>query len=842
MEGGHETLGDNAIPSHYDLTLSPDTKRFTYNGEESVFVLIKKPSKTVLLNALDLKITSAAIVENRIAQMAVAKPKGNGVIEFAFGKPVKGEVELKIFFSGKIEQRLEGFYRSPYTYKGKTGYLLSTQFEAVDARRMFPCIDEPERKATFSLSLVVDSKYTCVSNMPIARQKKLPKGKKLVAFEKTPRMSTYLLYMGIGEYASLSGKYRNVKLRVLATPGKEKMLRLPMEYLKRYLEHHETYFGIKYPLPKMDLIGVPDFAVGAMENWGAITFRETALLGDENSSLSGKQRIATVIGHELAHQWFGNFVTMKWWNDLWLNESFATFIEGKATNTLFPEWKFKEQGLSDTKGLALNIDQSKFTHPISVNVETPDQIGSLFDRISYEKGASVLAMMEAYAGEEAFRKGLQTYLRSHAYANAEKGDLWRAIDKVSRKMGEASIFKVANRWTDTAGYPVLEATAKGANVTLTQHRFLLLDGVNERDTWPIPLTYSINGEAAGSVLLPGKSHRLALPDGAWICLNYQQPGFYRVSYDRTLLDRLGSAVKSGELGPSDIWGIENDLFAMVRTSRTTAADYADFIERYMMDVAYPTDVSILGDLLWIITVLGRLRGQRHATLLSRYAKKMLERLSWEKRPGEAPTDTALRSATIRALGMIGDEETIQKAREMTEGFLDGVSDLDPDIRNPVMLIAAKYGDPELYDRMMSLYLKEESPQWKVRYMQMLGAFGDTELTKKALAFALSKGVRAQDIVNLVTVPASINPEHVELVWEWTKANWQRFMKMFSAGNNMFQYFLKLLRISSTEEMKQDVETFFKDKRNRREDIEREISQTLEAMEANIRFINYNSAK
>ena len=423
-------ISGDIIPLNYRITIDTNMKSFSYKGSETITIDVKKPVRKILINAVEINFTSVKIRCKGNEQIVKATVNAKSdIATLAFSNRISGRAELEIAFEGTNNDKMAGFYRSKYGKGKNENYLLTTQFEATDARRAFPCFDEPALKATFDLTLIVDSKLEAVSNMPVKSTKRIGNRRKALSFLTTPSMSTYLLYMGVGMYDRITGNAGKLKVSVLTMPGMKKYAKLPLKYAILAIKYYEKYFGIGYPLPKVDLLAIPDFAAGAMENWGAVTFRETALLIDENSSVATKQYVADVVAHELAHQWFGDLVTMKWWNDLWLNESFATFMSAKAVDAAFPEWNFMAQYIDDTIGTAFSADCLKSTHPINVEVKSSGEIDQIFDRISYEKGGTVLHMLEDFIGKEQFRKGLNAYLKAHAYSNATKYDLWNAIAK-----------------------------------------------------------------------------------------------------------------------------------------------------------------------------------------------------------------------------------------------------------------------------------------------------------------------------------------------------------------------------------------------------------------------------
>ena len=420
-------------PINYKLTFEPDLKKFTFDGTESITADCKKSTDLITMHCAELKIAFCQVKsKGKIIKSFPEVNEKNEELGIKLSEKVKGKITIDLEFQGILNDRLLGFYRSQYVQNGKTKYLATTQFEAADARRAFPCWDEPAAKATFEISIIADNKFTAISNMPVKTRKKI-KNKTIYNFSKTPIVSTYLIYLGVGEFEYLTSKVGKIQIRVVTTKGNKSKGKFSLDLGKKLLTSYEKYFGIKYPLPKLDLIAVPDFAAGAMENWGAITFRETILLYDpKTSSTRTKQFIAEVISHEIAHQWFGNLVTMKWWNDLWLNESFATFMATKFVDKFYPEWDLWNQFVEDAMNAAMGLDSLKTTHPIDVKVNSPAEIREIFDAISYDKGGCVLRMLEHYVGEPNFQKGLKKYLSDFKYQNAKGQDLWDAIGKASK--------------------------------------------------------------------------------------------------------------------------------------------------------------------------------------------------------------------------------------------------------------------------------------------------------------------------------------------------------------------------------------------------------------------------
>ena len=841
MSEKRQTLGDAVVPVRYDIEFEPDLKTFRFRGRETIGVEIKRPTKAIALNSAELGITGATVECGGVVQRAtVSFDKKLERAVLTVRKKVKGEAKLSMRFSGTHNDKMYGFYRSKYSVDGKEKNLLTTQFEPVDARKAFPCFDEPGLKASFDISMVVDEGLECVSNMPVKSETRLGNGKKRVSFLPSPRMSTYLAYMGVGNFESVEGSVGKVKLRVLTVEGKRDLAFLGLDYAKKAIKYYEGYFGIDYQLPKLDLLAIPDFAAGAMENWGAITFREADLLGDKDSSVASKQRIADVVSHEIAHQWFGDMVTMEWWDDLWLNESFATFMSTKALMASFPEWEMGKQYLGDVIATAFAADQLQSTHPINVEVNDPEEMNAIFDSISYEKGGTILNMIEDYVGPETFRKGLHDYLLAHKYGNATKYDLWDAIGGVAEKGGaKLSLGKVASYWIDNPGYPIIDVKEKGGSFVLKQRRFFISKEAKAQSKWPVPLHYATGPDGKGArALMSGGAHRIAAGGAEWLKLDYGQKGLYRVRYGDRMLERLGAAIKAKELGGTDAWGIENDLFAFARSGRMPAGRYLDFVQEYCFDCRYPTDSSLVSHLAWLYDTL-------YATGLSEPARKplvacsrhILDRIGASARKGESSLDTMMRGSVLFDLGMAGDADAVKMANGMFRDLVRG-KEVDSNLRGAVCGIAAWTGDAKTFDVLEGRYLKEEVIEDKLRFLRSLGMFRDRKLVERALAFALSKDVKYQDVLSIPANVAS-NPLAGDLLWHWTRDNWKTILARYPPGTHIAHGFVSLLSAQKDEKSRKEIASFFEAKSNLRSDFKPELRRTLERIDTNIRFMKAN---
>ncbi len=833
----HHTIGNGITVKHYDLYFEPNFENSAFKARARIEMQLEKATSTITLNAKELNIHSATVTsKDKEYKAKVSHPNEEEMI-LTLDSKVNGNVILTIAYEGIHNDHLYGFYKSSYEHKGKKNYLLSSQFEAPNARAAFPCIDEPEFKATFDVSLLIDTELEAVSNMPIKNTER--KGaKKLVTFKTTPRMSTYLLYLGVGKYDSLKGRAGNVEMTVFAHEGRGAYTTLPLEYAQKLFISLQNYFEVPYPLPKLDLLGIPDFAAGAMENWGAMTFRETALLGTEQTSVRGKQRIAEVVAHEIAHQWFGDLVTMRWWDDMWLNESFATFMAYKAVEDVFPEWKIMLEYYTDTVGTAFVADGMKNTHPISVQVNTAGEIEELFDAIGYNKGGSVLLMLEDFVGHEVFRKGLVRYLEKHAYSNATKKDLWESIEQVYRTTGGTEpIITIMEDWINREGYPVIHVRKTAKGFELRQERFSISG--NTPGVWKIPLKYLCE-KKEGKVLMD--KERLVLENtGSWIKLNYGQAGFYRVNYEEENLKALGEKVKQGTFEPLDIWGLENDLFALVRAGKRPIDDYVSFIENFCLECGYPADENIASHLSWLNSIghgMPFITKARELDML--FQKKIIARVGYTPSKNESTLDTKLRSLAAGELGRLKEKETVAWVRTTFEAYQKG-KPLDANMRGAVFYTTA-YNAPskDLFTQFLAIYKGNGSPEEKVIALQALGMLCDTSLLSQALELSISKDVRLQDSLSIPGVVAGSNPLGRKMYRDWALKNWKHFLKIYSPSSHMLRACVSAFGMLADRESKEKIETFFTDSSNMRDDIRLAVKQALEKIEANVRFIEKNT--
>jgi tricorn protease interacting factor F2/3 len=819
-------------PINYQLTFEPNLKKFTFNGIESITADCKKSTNIITLHCAELKIISCQVKSK--GKIIKSSPKTNEKkeeLDIKLSEKVKGKITIDLEFQGILNDRLLGFYRSQYTQNGKTKYLATTQFEAADARRAFPCWDEPEAKATFEISIIADNKFTAISNMPIKSKKKIG-SKTLYNFSKTPIVSTYLIYLGVGEFEYLTGKVGKIQIRVIATKGNKSKGKFSLDLGKKLLTSYEKYFGIKYPLPKLDLIAIPDFAAGAMENWGAITFRETILLYDpKTSSTRTKQFIAEVISHEIAHQWFGNLVTMKWWNDLWLNESFATFMATKFVDKFYPEWDLWNQFVEDAMNVAMGLDSLKTTHPIDVKVNSPAEIREIFDAISYDKGGCVLRMLENYVGEPNFQKGLKKYLSNFKYQNAKGQDLWDAIGKASKM----PVSSMVNTWLKQPGFPLVEINQDGNNLKLKQKRYLLEpDKKFSKGLWSIPMSLGLESEISQK-LFTTKSMSVKLPKNTLgFVANYGRKGFYRVKYDEGILLDLKMLVDEKRMPAIDRWAIQNDLFSLCVSGDEQVRNYLDFSDAYFDEDSYLASVNVAHNLA---SLYFRAFDEPFAEEIRGYAvnyfRKILFNLGWVPQKSDKHTDALLRGFAISVLGKMNDDEVTDEALKRYKKFLKSPNSISPDLVEPILSIAAWNGNSKTHAELTKLYKNAKTMEEKLRFLGALCGFKDKKLLLKSLDFSQTSQVRSQNM-QLPIMKVAANPYGDKVLWSWLKKNWKNINKKVGHGNPLFNRIVASITSVADDSMEKEIKIFFK--KNPTPGTERTQSQTLERIRINSKFL------
>lgn len=844
-------LPTHVIPVEYLVTLQPNFETFTFTGSVAIDLLIKKHTKDVVLHGKELEIKHAYVSQNKktTPTSKILYNDKNETVTFSFPSGIKsGKTKLHIEFSGILNDKMRGFYRSKYELLGKTQHMAVTQFEATDARRAFVCFDEPDKKAVFQVCLIVPKDHQAISNTIEENIKDYDSRHKIVTFAKTPKMSTYLLAFIVGHFEHIEKTLRlapqsgarsgqeGLRVRIFVTPGKKKQAEFALETAVRCLEFYERYFGIKYPLPVLDLIAIPDFAAGAMENWGAVTYRETALLVDPTqTATANKQWIALVIAHELAHQWFGNLVTMEWWTHLWLNEGFASYIEYLAVDEIFPKWDIWTQFVFMDHAKALSLDGLKNTHPIEVEVRDPNEISEIFDAVSYSKGASIIRMLAKHLGAADFRKGLHIYLKKYAYGNASTSDLWKALKEASGKPVE----EIMSNWTQKAGYPLVTLSQTNKTLVAKQSRFYssIISQKKSKDTtvWSIPFSLSSEREKPEYYLMDKKT--MIIPydkKTGWVKANINETSFIRVLYPKELLVLYEDPIRNKKLKAEDRFGIIRDIFSLSESGKVSTADVLQLYPFYGLEEEYIVWAEIISQLSTLHNLLAEEECYQALRSFYRYVLSgIAQKVGWEKKPHETHSQTLLRSIVLYSFGKYGDLATIHKAQKLFEDVCDLKTRLDPDILAVVYALSAENGNFSIYQKLLKLYKEASLQEEKDRVIKALCAFKDKKLLEKTLEFAFSKDVRSQDLFKAVAYVWA-NPKGRYMTWKFVQKQWPTIVERFSGGH-LFPRFIQPAQHFTKLENAKEVEDFFK--KNKAPGAQRTIAQALEQIESNAKWLD-----
>ncbi len=767
-----QRLPSGVIPRHYTLALTPDLKAATFTGDETIDIVLAAPSNTVTLNAAEIAfatVTADAHAGTQTAQVSLDKDKEQATFTFPQALPA-GPVALHVLYTGILNGQLRGFYLSK---TAKRNYAV-TQFEPTDARRAFPSFDEPALKATFDVSLTVDDGDTAISNTNSVSDRPAGAGKHTLHFATTPKMSTYLVAFLVGDFQCTGGASDGVPIRACATPDKVALTPYAVKAAEFVLHYYDTYFGIKYPMPKLDMIGIPDFEAGAMENFGAITYRETAFLIDEkHASIDARQEVAQVVAHEMAHQWFGDMVTMQWWNNLWLNEGFATWMENKPVAAWHPEWHIPEQEAVALNG-TLNLDAQGITRAIRAEANTPDQINEMFDGITYQKGGAILGMVESYLGKEQFRQGVHNYLQAHLFANATAEDFWNAQTAASGK----PIDRIMESFIGQPGVPLLQfAEPAGGRVAVTQARFFLSPSAarahagDKPQSWTVPVCFKGAAEAQDCPLLSAAGGTLPVPPAALLFADSGGQGYYRSLYPAAVQSRLAAQVESA-LTPVERIAVVGDTWAQVRADKSSVAGSLDLAEATHADPSPEMLRTVAGQLSSIESRLLTTPQQHEqfAAWVRRTYKPELAKLG-PPAAGDTPETSELRAGLFSLVGSEGrDPETIAEAHRLTIQSLDHPDSVDPSIERAAFSLAAAHGDAALFDRMQAASQSDPNPQRAEEELALLASFQSPALTARALDYAASGKVRNQDSLFLFA-GALGNPSTRDAAWGYLQNHW-----------------------------------------------------------------------
>ncbi|MDN5274593.1 MAG: putative Aminopeptidase [Candidatus Saccharibacteria bacterium] len=769
-------LIDQFVPKHYQLTLTHDRKNRTFTGSVSINGTSPMSTGQVVVHAKDLVIESATL-DGKQANVTTGE---NDELIITHHDINEGRHIVVISFSGRITDSMHGLYPCYYEHEGAKKELLATQFESHHAREVFPCIDEPEAKATFELILTTEPEVTVLSNMPI-KQQRLESNQLVTFFETTPRMSTYLLAWVVGELHRKTAITKGgVEVNVWATPAQSlESLDYALDFAVRSIDFFDDYFGEPYPLPKSDHVAIPDFSAGAMENWGLIVYREVALLVDPvTTGISGKQYVASVVAHELSHQWFGNLVTMKWWNNLWLNESFARFMESYAPDALHPEWNTWLDFASSETISALRRDSLEGIQPVQTEVNHPDEINTLFDpAIVYSKGARLLRMLEEYIGADTFRAGLAAYFAAYKYGNTEGDDLWKMFSAASDK----DIASFMNAWITQSGYPVVHATQVSDQLTLSQEQFFVGPHQPSEKLWPIPL-----GATDPDVpqILTTKSVTVTRSLDEPLRLNVGDTAHFITHYDTQLLNDLVHLLRNGEMPPLDRLQLLNEQTLLARGGVISSASLIPLLDAYKHETIEAVwniislTISELRKFVETDTAAeSKLRG-----LVGVLAHEQYERLGWSQVAEESESDTKLRAAIISLMVYSEDSEIIETAKKLYES--SSLDSLDPELRPLILSTVVRYGnDPTIIDTLLAAHKATHSAELREDIANALTSTRDKEIITRLLGLISDSSiVRSQDMTHWL-IWLLRNRDGRELAWQWLQDNWSFIERTFGSDKS-----------------------------------------------------------
>jgi puromycin-sensitive aminopeptidase len=787
-KGDVHRLPRAVVPRRYDLRVTPDLEAAVFEGEVDVDVDVAEPTATVVVNAIELEIDEAWVSVDGVrheADVSLDADLERAMLTLG-AELAPGPAVVSLRFRGVLNSKLRGFYRSTFTdVDGRERVLATTQFEATDARRAFPCWDEPDLKATFAITLVIDEALEAVSNGGVIADEPLGDGRRRVRFAETMPLSTYLVAYVVGPLEATAPVHVDgTPIRILCVPGKQHLTPFGLEVAAFSLRYLADFFDLPYPGDSLDLVAIPDFAFGAMENLGCVTFRETLLLVDPRHATHGElQNLVDVIAHELAHMWFGDLVTMKWWNGIWLNEAFATFMELKVTDAFRPDWeRWTSFGLA--RSTAFDTDALHSTRAIEYDVVSPADAEGMFDVLTYEKGAAVVRMLEQYLGDDRFRSGIRKYMAANRFGNTETTDLWDAIEEAS---GEP-VRRIMDSWIFQGGHPLVSVVAEGDGrvLRLTQERAHYLGDDDDSVRWSIPLQLRYGTEsgavATTTALLEGDAVELDLPEPvAWVVANAEGHGFYRVRYAAGLRAALVARAQD-DLSDIERYGLVDDTWAAVVAGRATAEEFLVLAEGF----AEETDVHVWRRILAALDQLERLvDGDALVALRARVrsiASPALERLGWDDRADESDCDRELRGALIGALVTLGDDPDARaRAGDLFSAYRADPDSVEANVAAAVVRATAVQADQVTFDALLDGFRTAATPQEELRYLYALSDVRDPDLMRQVLGLAMSADVRTQNAPFLISACIA-NRDNGAMAWRMVHERWDEMNERFPSNS------------------------------------------------------------
>jgi len=776
-----QRLPELAVPENYKLVFTPDFTKDNFTGDEAIQVRVLKPTSQIVLNSADIEFGQVTISSEAVSQKATVtldKEKEMATLTVEKELPA-GAATIHIQYTGTLNSEMRGLYLGKDDEGRKYA---ATQFESTDARRAFPSFDEPAYKATFDISAIAPKNMVAISNAKIVADTPGPgENQHTVRFAISPKMSSYLAALIVGQFEALEGSADGIPIRVWSTPGKKEMGQFALEASENILSYFDKYFTIKYPYDKLDLVALPDFSAGAMENTGCITFREVLLLVDtKNGSARLRKIVAEVMAHEMAHQWFGDLVTMKWWDDVWLNEGFATWMSSKPVAVFWPEWNEKLDDVRQTTQ-ALNVDALANTRPIHEPAETPAQILELFDGIAYGKAASVLRMVEAYLGPKTFQAGVNLYLKEHAYGNATSADFWNALTRASGK----PVDHMMPTFVEQPGAPMVSVNAQcsggSTKVSLKQQRYFYdrsLFEAGNSELWQIPICLKASSKHSQKCeLLTAREGSITLPGCAsWVLGNAGASGYYRSGYSSEAMQQLARVAETA-LTPAERIMLLSDTWASVRVGREPIGDYLALAEGLHTDNNRPVAQQLLDQLNNIgQDLVNDSDREAYRMWVRRLLAADFKEVGFAAKPGESDDQKALRGSVIVTLGKTAqDPEVMRECQRLAEQYMENPTSIDHELAFAVFRVAAINGDAAFYDQIMSKIKDTKSPEEYYLYLRTLADFRDPKLLQRTLEFGISSGVRSQDAIQVISDVLD-NPAGKKVAWDFIRTRWAEVEK------------------------------------------------------------------
>ncbi|XP_021640891.2 aminopeptidase M1 isoform X2 [Hevea brasiliensis] len=857
---GQTGLPKFAVPQRYDLHLKPDLSLCSFSGTININLSITEPTRFIVLNALELNIHEVLFTNSHNQKYYpndFILDCDDEILVLVFHEILDvGDGVLEIKFSGMLNEHLRGFYKCTYVDGEEKKNMAVTQFEAVDARRCFPCWDEPALKATFKITIDVPLELTALSNMPIIDEKH-DGNVKTVYFEESPLMSTYLVAVVIGLFDHIEDTTSDgVKVRVYCPVGKSDKGKYALSIAVKALDLYTEYFSMPYPLPKLDMVAVPEFAGGAMENYGLIIYREIDLLHDDlQSTAYRKQRLTIVVLHEVAHQWFGNLVTMEWWTHLWLNEGFATWISYMATDKLFPEWKIWTQFLQLTSS-GLGMDALEGSHPIEVEIEHARSVDEIFDAVSYKKGSAIIRMLQGYLGDDMIQS-LSSYMKKYAWGNARTEDLWNIISEESG----VQVSSMMDSWTKQKGYPVISVKYEDGFLEFEQSQFLT-SGLHGKGRWIVPITMLLGSYNRGkNFLLQLKAERvdtsdlISYSDGKssslnennrekfdkliWIKINIEQSGFYRVKYDEELSARLRKAVEHDSLSAADKLGILDDTCALCEASEISLSSLLSLMDVYRKELDYIVVSKLIDVCYKIVEIFVDAFPDSVNELKAFFINLLLfsaEKLGWEPKAEESHLDALLRGEIYIALATFGHDKMHNEALRRFQTLLNDRNTpfLSVGTRKAAYIAVmrnASSTNKSGFEYLLKIYREADTVQEKEQILSCIASCPDPEIVLEALNFMVSDEVRDQDIIYGLT---GISLEGREIAWRWLKENWDKILRKYGAALLITHFIRDIISPFCSNEKADEVEEFFATRAN--PSIAMNLKQSIEKVRIKARWI------